>query len=88
MSLGIAIYLLIINVITIVIYGIDKLHSKKRPERRIPESTLLIIAAAGGSIGAWSGMYLWHHKTKHKKFKYGIPAIIIAQLSLTLYILI
>lgn len=60
--------LLVINVITFVVYGIDKLKAKKH-WWRISEATLLLLAAAGGSIGAWLGMKVWHHKTMHKKFK-------------------
>ena len=71
-------YLIVINVITFFIYGIDKLKARKG-WWRIPESTLLILAAVGGSIGAWAGMKVWHHKTMHKKFKYGVPAILVAQ---------
>ena len=73
-------YILGINVITFVIYGIDKLKAKKG-KWRIPESTLLLLAIIGGSIGAWLGIKVWHHKTMHKKFKYGIPAIIILQIA-------
>lgn len=75
----ILIYLVAINLITFIIYGIDKFKAKKN-WWRIPEATLLILAAIGGSIGAWLGMKVWHHKTLHKKFKYGVPAIIIIQL--------
>ena len=57
--------LLVINVITFVVYGIDKLKAKKH-WWRISEATLLLLAAAGGSIGAWLGMKVWHHKTMHK----------------------
>lgn len=60
--------LLVINVISFVVYGIDKLKAKKH-WWRISEATLLLLAAAGGSIGAWLGMKVWHHKTMHKKFK-------------------
>lgn len=77
-------YLAIINVITFIVYGIDKLKAKKG-RWRIPESTLLLLAILGGSIGAWSGMKVWHHKTMHKKFKYGIPFIIIVQIGLVFY---
>ena len=50
------------------------------------EATLLTVAAIGGSIGAWAGMRVWHHKTMHKKFKYGIPVIIIMQIALVVYL--
>ena len=73
-----------INVITFVVYGIDKLKAKKG-KWRIPEATLLLLAIVGGSMGAWMGMKVWHHKTLHKKFKYGIPLILIVQIGLCLY---
>ena len=78
-------WLIIINLITFIIYGIDKLKAKKG-KWRIPESTLLLLAIIFGSIGAWFGIKVWHHKTLHKKFKYGIPLIIIAQIGITIYI--
>ena len=77
--------LIAINTITFLVYGLDKLKAKKG-KWRIPESTLLLLAIIGGSIGAWFGMKVWHHKTKHKKFKYGIPLIIILQLGVLLYL--
>ncbi len=75
----IIIYLIAINVITFLVYGIDKWKAK-RSKWRIPEATLLGLAVIGGSIGAWLGMKAWHHKTMHKKFKFGLPVIIIIQL--------
>ena len=74
-------YLLAINIATFLLYGIDKYKAKKG-KWRISEATLLTMAAIGGSIGAWAGMRLWHHKTMHKKFKYGIPLIIIMPIAL------
>ena len=73
------IYLVIINVVTFFMYGIDKWKAKKS-KWRIRETALLGLAVLGGSIGAWLGMKVWHHKTLHKKFRYGVPAIIIIQL--------
>lgn len=78
-------YVIIINVITLMMYGIDKWKAK-HSKWRIPEATLLIMAAVGGSIGAWTGIKLFHHKTLHKKFKYGVPAIFLIQLGITLFI--
>lgn len=78
-------YLIAINILTFIIYGIDKLKAKKN-WRRISESTLLLLAVAGGSIGAWLGMMVWRHKTKHWKFLIGVPAIFLLQLSLIAYI--
>ena len=79
-------YLLAVNIATFLLYGIDK-YKAKRSKWRISEATLLTMAAIGGSIGAWAGMRLWHHKTMHKKFKYGIPVIIILQVALAVYLL-
>ena len=80
------IYLAVINLVTFFVYGIDKWKAKKS-KWRIREAALLGLAVLGGSIGAWLGMQVWHHKTLHKKFKYGVPAIIIVQLALIGYIL-
>ena len=79
-------YLLAINIATFFLYGIDKYKAKKG-RWRISEAILLLMAVIGGSIGAWAGMRLWHHKTMHKKFKYGIPIIIILQVALAFYLL-
>ena len=77
------IYLVAINVVTFFMYGIDKWKAKKS-KWRIRETALLGLAVLGGSIGAWLGMKVWHHKTLHKKFKYGVPLILIAQIALFL----
>ena len=79
-------YLLAVNITSFFLYGIDKYKAKKG-KWRISEATLLMIAVIGGSIGAWVGMRIWHHKTMHKKFKYGIPVIIIFQVALAVYLL-
>ena len=80
----ILIYLIAINVVTFFMYGIDKWKAK-RSKWRIPETTLLGLAVIGGSIGAWLGMRVWHHKTMHKKFQFGIPLIIVAQIALMIW---
>jgi uncharacterized membrane protein YsdA (DUF1294 family) len=80
-----AYYLLDINTVTFIIYGIDK-YKAKNAKWRIPEAILLLLAVFGGSIGAWMGMKVWHHKTMHKKFKYGIPAILLIQIALMAYL--
>ena len=77
----ILIYLIAINVVTFFLYGMDKWKAK-RSKWRISEATLLGLAVIGGSIGAWLGMKVWHHKTMHKKFKYGLPLILLAQIAL------
>ena len=79
-------YLTAINITVFIVYGIDKLKAKKG-RWRIPESTLLLLAVVGGSMGAWCGVRVWHHKTLHKKFKYGIPLILAIQIGLLLYLI-
>lgn len=74
------IYLLIVNACAFLLMLADKRKAQKKLWR-IPESTLMTIAAIGGSIGALAGMYCFRHKTRHIKFTLGIPAILIAQLA-------
>jgi uncharacterized membrane protein YsdA (DUF1294 family) len=74
------IYLLIVNAIAFLLMLIAKQKARKK-KWRIPEATLMGFAAIGGSIGALMGMYTFRHKTLHKKFTIGIPAILIAQLA-------
>ncbi len=78
-------YLLAINVMAFMAYGIDKWKARKAMWR-IPESTLLFLALIGGSIGAWCGMKVWHHKTLHKKFRFGVPFILMLQVLLVCYL--
>lgn len=79
-----AIWLILINLITFFVFGLDKLKAKRKvtheSTRRVPEKTLFLLAAIGGSIGALLGMKVWHHKTLHKTFRFGIPAILILQI--------
>lgn len=79
-------YIIGVNVITFMVYGIDKLKARKG-KWRIYEYTLLLLAVAGGSLGAWCGMKVWHHKTMHKKFKYGIPMIMAMHAVLLVYLM-
>ena len=78
-------YLVIINVITFVIFGVDK-YKAIRQEWRIRESTLLGLALIGGSIGGWLAMYIFHHKTKKVKFFMGIPVILAIQIVVFSYL--
>ena len=78
-------YLIVINIVTFLVYGIDKWKAKQG-SWRISEATLLILAVIGGSIGALLGMKVWRHKTMHKKFKYGLPLILIIQIILMGYL--
>lgn len=72
-------YLAIINVATFLTFGIDKWKARQS-KWRIREASLLLLAVLGGSLGAWLGMQVWHHKTLHTKFRYGVPAILIIHL--------
>ena len=79
-------YLVIINVFTFFLYGVDKWKAQ-RSRWRIPESVLLGLAAIGGSVGAWLGIRVWRHKTQHAIFRYGVPIILIAQVALLVWFL-
>ena len=79
-------YFVCVNVLTFLVYGIDKWKARQG-KWRISEATLLLFAVSGGSIGAWLGMRVWRHKTMHKKFKYGIPAILMIHIIIFGYLL-
>ena len=79
-------YLLIINAAGLLLMLVDKWKAKKN-RWRIRESTLLIVAALGGSIGSLAGMYLFRHKTQHLKFTLGIPLILAAQCILAVLVM-
>ena len=83
----ILIYLLLMNIAGFVMMGLDKRFSKIQGKRRIPEKTLLSTAFIGGDLGSYLGMKLFHHKTLHNKFRYGIPAIIAVHILLALFLL-
>jgi uncharacterized membrane protein YsdA (DUF1294 family) len=76
----ILIYLLTVNAVGFLLMLVDKQKARKGLWR-IPESTLLLTAAIGGSIGSLAGMYTFRHKTRHLKFTMGIPAILILQIA-------
>ena len=76
-------YLLGINAVAFLVFGWDKWMAKME-KRRVPERTLFWLAALGGSVGALAGMKVWHHKTLHKSFRFGIPAILAVQILLVL----
>ncbi len=80
------VYMIIMNLIGFSLMGIDKYKAKKRAFR-IPEATLFIVAAFGGSIGSIIGMYTFHHKTRHWYFVYGMPFILFLQIILLIAVL-
>ena len=75
-----AISLAIWNAIVFILYGLDKLKAK-RGGRRISEKTLFLAAALMGSLGAFLGMVVFRHKTKHTKFKIGVPLLLILNIA-------
>ncbi|MDO4620704.1 MAG: DUF1294 domain-containing protein [Lachnospiraceae bacterium] len=72
------IYLVTVNIMAVLIYGLDKAKAKMH-RWRIPEKVLFAIAFAGGALGALLAMYLFRHKVRKKYFKIGIPLILILQ---------
>ena len=79
-----ALWLVLINLVTFLVFGWDKFKAKykeKHPAaRRVPERTLFLLAILGGSLGALLGMRVWRHKTLHRSFRVGIPAILALQI--------
>lgn len=76
-------YIAIISIVSVIVCIYDKKISKKnRVELRIPEKTLLILSAAGGSVAMFITMLIFRHKTKHVKFMLGIPLIMVIQAAL------
>ena len=87
MEKWILLYVCLINLVTWLMYGLDKWKAK-RDGWRIPEKTLILLAVFGGSIGAFAGMQIFRHKTKHMKFVIGIPVIFILQMVLVWFLCI
>ena len=79
---AILLYLAVMNIIAFSLYGIDKWKSR-HDKWRITEARLLSVALLGGSLGAWLGMKIWHHKTLHSKFRYGLPLILFLHLAIS-----
>lgn len=79
------VYILIMNIAGLSVMGIDKSKAKHHAWR-IPEATLFLVSFLGGSVGAWAGMYLFRHKTKHWRFVVGMPAIFIFHMLIALYV--
>ena len=79
------VWLAVINLLTFIVYGADKRRARKG-KWRVPEKTLFLLPLLGGSIGVLLGMRVFHHKTKHWYFVWGIPAILLAQIALAVWI--
>lgn len=82
----IALYVVIVNLIAFVAMGVDKRRAR-RHQWRIRERTLLMLAALGGSVGAWAGMAVFRHKTRHNSFRFGVPALLFVQLALAIWLI-
>ena len=78
---GLLLWLAAVNSATLCVYGADKRRARKG-KWRVPEKVLFLLPLLGGSVGALLGMYLFHHKTKHWYFRFGIPAILLCQAAL------
>lgn len=79
------IYLIVINAVGFILMLVDKFKAK-RNHWRIPEKTLLGVAAIGGSIGSLAGMYLVRHKTNHPRFFIGIPVMLVLQAAMVIWL--
>lgn len=80
-------YLIIINIITFALYGLDKWRAMTR-QWRIREKQLIGLALIGGAVGAMIGMTIFHHKTRKWYFKLGIPAILVIQVTLVVHFIL
>ena len=76
---------MIMNILAFCLMGIDK-HCARTRQWRIPERVLFGAALLGGSAGAWAGMYLFHHKTRHWYFVVGMPLILAVQAAAVIYL--
>ena len=81
------VYILIVNVLAFVLYGIDKRRSQRKMYR-IPENTLLWMARLGGGVGSWLGIKVFHHKTKHKRFMIIVPLWTVLWVMAIVYLVI
>lgn len=80
-----AVYLIVVNISAVAVYGWDKLGAKQGWPR-VPEKILLLLALLGGSVGAMAAMTFFRHKTRHLKFIYGVPMIFVLQIAALVYL--
>ena len=83
---ALAVWLIAINLVTFAVYGADKRRAR-RGAWRVPEKTLFLLPLLGGNVGALLGMRVFRHKTKHWYFVWGVPAILLAQMALAVWLL-
>lgn len=81
MGLIVPCWLLSVNAAAFILFGADKRRARLK-RWRIPERTLFLLPLLGGSLGAVLGMRVFRHKTRHRRFRYGLPALLAAQLAL------
>ena len=80
-------YLVLVNIIAFTVFGVDKAKARKQ-KWRVPEKTLFALALLGGSLGAFLGMHVFHHKTKHWYFRVFIPLILLVQIAIPVVVLL
>ena len=83
---GLLIYLAAVNILTIIVFGVDKMNARAN-RQRVRIVTLLGLAFIGGSVGALIGMYGFHHKTKKAYFTVGVPLILLMQVVVLFYVM-
>ena len=83
---ALAVWLIAINLVTFAVYGADKRRAR-RGAWRVPEKTLFLLPLLGGNVGALLGRRVFRHKTKHWYFVWGVPAILLAQMALAVWLL-
>lgn len=83
---GLLIYLVAVNILTIIVFGVDKMNARAN-RQRVRIVTLLGLAFIGGSVGALIGMYGFHHKTKKAYFTVGVPLILLMQVVVLFYVM-
>lgn len=83
----ILVYLVTVNVLALLLMHIDKRRAENH-RWRIPEATLIITAVLGGSVGTLLGMYLFRHKTRHLRFKAGVPLILTLQVAIAFFVFV
>ncbi|MEE3488168.1 MAG: DUF1294 domain-containing protein [Bulleidia sp.] len=79
-------YLLLINLLSFALYGIDK-HKAQKHAYRIPEKVLILSTVLGGGIGALLGMHVFHHKTRKPLFYIGVPVILVLEICIAVYVI-